>query len=106
MLTSGFSDLFPEGLIVGTVVGKAQVEDNSFASLKVKLTTNFSQLSAVRVITNSMSDELRQLERDTNADSIKARAEAARAQARAEAKAKAKADAAAAADSARKGVKP
>lgn len=106
VLTSGFSDLFPEGLIVGTVVGKAQVEDNSFASLKVKLTTNFSQLSAVRVITNSMSDELRQLERDTNADSIKARAEAARAQARAEAKAKAKADAVAAADSARKGVKP
>ena len=26
VLTSGFSDMFPEGLIVGTVVGKAQVE--------------------------------------------------------------------------------
>ena len=77
VLTSGFSDMFPEGLIVGTVVGKAQVEDDSFASLKVKLTTNFSQLSAVRVITNSMSEELRKLESDSNADTIRARAEAA-----------------------------
>ena len=79
VLTSGFSDMFPEGLIVGTVVGKAQVEDDSFASLKVKLTTNFSQLSAVRVITNSMSEELRQLERDSNSDTIRARSQAAKA---------------------------
>ena len=89
VLTSGFSDMFPEGLIVGTVVGKAQVEDDSFASLKVKLTTNFSQLSAVRVITNSMSEELRQLERDSNSDTIRARSQAAKAAA---ANAKNKAD--------------
>lgn len=87
VLTSGFSDMFPEGLIVGTVEGKGQVEDDSFASIKVKLTTNFSQLSAVRVITNSMSDELRQLEHDSNADTIRARSQAAKA-----ASAKSKAD--------------
>ena len=97
VLTSGFSDMFPEGLIVGTVVGKAQVEDDSFASLKVKLTTNFSQLSAVRVITNSMSEELRQLERDSNSDTIRARSQAAKASA---ANAKNKAD------SSRKEAKP
>lgn len=97
VLTSGFSDMFPEGLIVGTVVGKAQVEDDSFASLKVKLTTNFSQLSAVRVITNSMSEELRQLERDSNSDTIRARSQAAKAAA---ANAKNKAD------SSRKEAKP
>ncbi len=113
VLTSGFSDMFPEGLIVGTVVGKAKVDDDNFASLRVKLTTNFSQLSTVRVITNSMSEELRQLESNTNADSIKARVHAeAEAQAKARAKAKAKAQAQAEAkakakaDTARKEVAP
>ena len=100
VVTSGFSDLFPRGLIVGTVAGKAQVAGDSFVSVRVKLTTNFGQLSAVRVITNSMSEELRKLEDDSNADTIKARAQAA---AKAEAKAKARTQAN---DTARKEVKP
>ena len=69
VITSGYSALFPEGLIVGVVEGSDKGADASFASLRVKLTTNFSQLSAVRVITNNMSDELHQLER-ADADSV------------------------------------
>lgn len=69
VITSGYSALFPEGLIVGIVEGKAKGAEASFAALKVRLTTNFSQLSAVRVITNSMSAELQALRR-ADADSV------------------------------------
>ena len=69
VITSGYSALFPEGLIVGVVEGKAQGDEASFASLRVRLTTNFSQLSAVRVITNNMRDELHELQR-ADADSV------------------------------------
>ena len=69
VITSGYSALFPEGLIVGIVEGKAKGAEASFAALRVRLTTNFSQLSAVRVITNSMSAELQALRR-ADADSV------------------------------------
>ena len=70
MVTSGFSTVFPEGIIVGTVEGRARNLSDSFVSLKVRLTTNFSQLSTVRVITNDMAEELKMLEVNPN-DTIK-----------------------------------
>lgn len=66
VVTSGFSTVFPEGIIVGTVEGRARNLSDSFVSLKVRLTTNFSQLSTVRVITNDMAEELRMLEVNPN----------------------------------------
>lgn len=69
VITSGYSALFPEGLIVGIVEGREKGAEASFASLRVKLTTNFSQLSTVRVITNNMSEQLHVLER-ADADSV------------------------------------
>ncbi len=58
IITSGYSAVFPPGLIVGTIVDKQTGKNASFESLRVKLTTNFSQLSNVRVITNGMKKEL------------------------------------------------
>lgn len=66
VVTSGFSTVFPEGIIVGTVEGRARNLSDSFVSLKVRLTTNFSQLSTVRVITNDMAEELKKLELNPN----------------------------------------
>ena len=43
---------------MGTIVGRQTGKNASFESLRVKLTTNFSQLSSVRVITNGMKKEL------------------------------------------------
>ena len=63
VVTSGYSAVFPEGIIVGTVEGLARGMSDSFVSLRVKLTTNFSQLSNVRVITNSMKDQIDALRR-------------------------------------------
>ena len=63
VITSGYSAVFPEGIIVGTVEGLARGMSDSFVSLRIKLTTNFSQLSSVRVITNSMKDQIEALRR-------------------------------------------
>ena len=58
IVTSGYSAVFPEGIIVGTVDVLARGMTDSFVSLRIRLTTNFSQLSSVRVITNSMKDQI------------------------------------------------
>ena len=63
IVTSGYSAVFPEGIIVGTVEGLARGMSDSFVSLRIKLTTNFSQLSSVRVITNSMREQIDALRR-------------------------------------------
>ena len=63
IVTSGYSAVFPEGIIVGTVEGLARDLSDSFVSLRIKLTTNFSQLSSVRVITNSMKEQIDALRR-------------------------------------------
>ena len=63
IVTSGYSAVFPEGIIVGTVDGLARGMSDSFMSLRIRLTTNFSQLSNVRVITNSMNAQIDALRR-------------------------------------------
>ena len=63
IVTSGYSAVFPEGIIVGTIEGLARDMSDSFVSLRIKLTTNFSQLSSVRVITNSMKEQIEALKR-------------------------------------------
>jgi cell shape-determining protein MreC len=64
IVTSGYSAVFPPGIIVGTIQGPAHGSaSDSFVSLRIKLTTNFSQLSSVRVITNSMKEQIDALRR-------------------------------------------
>ena len=64
IVTSGYSAVFPPGIIVGTIQGPAHGSaSDSFVSLRIKLTTNFSQLSNVRVITNSMKEQIDALRR-------------------------------------------
>lgn len=65
IMTNGYSSVFPEGIMVGTIVGRARKSTDSFLSLKIKLNTNFSQLSTVRIITNNMRDEIKALEENT-----------------------------------------
>lgn len=62
VITSGFSAVFPEGLPVGTVIGSEKTIDDNFFTLRIKLFTDFSHLSNVRVISSNMEEELRRLE--------------------------------------------
>lgn len=55
--TSGYSVSFPEGLSVGTIEGPGKSPDDSFYAYRVNLSTNFSSLKYVYVLTNSFREE-------------------------------------------------
>ena len=65
IVTSGFSSMFPEGVHVVTVIeGRRDRDEENFFALRVKLFTDFSTLSTVRVIVDSLSNELRTVEKE------------------------------------------
>ena len=58
IVTSGYSAVFPEGIQVGIIDEQLNSGADNFFSLKVKLLTDFTQLSNVRVLKNNMKQEL------------------------------------------------
>lgn len=62
VITSGFSTAFPEGVPVGIVMGEMKDYDENFYALRIKLFTDFSTLSTVRIIDDGMKEELTKLE--------------------------------------------
>jgi rod shape-determining protein MreC len=64
VVTSGYSAVFPPGVIVGTV---AELDDNrahNFYSLKIKLATDFQRLKVVRILNNTYWKERVMVERE------------------------------------------
>ncbi|MCM1297350.1 MAG: rod shape-determining protein MreC [Muribaculaceae bacterium] len=64
IITTGYSDVFPEGIPVGTVVSADRGVDDNFFTLRINLLTDFSQLSTVRVIANKNIGEISEIEKD------------------------------------------
>lgn len=64
IVTSGYSTTFPYGVPVGTVIGEIKDYDDNFYALRIKLFTDFSTLSTVRIIADAMEKELKELESD------------------------------------------
>ena len=62
VVTSGFSTVFPEGIIVGTVDDMSDSNDGLSYLLKIKLATDFGKLSDVRVIARTGQQEQKELE--------------------------------------------
>lgn len=62
IVTSGHSTIFPEGIMVGTIEDTGDSHDGLSYMLKVRLASDFSRLSDVRVISNKDADEIRSLE--------------------------------------------
>jgi rod shape-determining protein MreC len=61
IITSGFSDIFPEGIFVGVIEDyKSEVNDN-FYNLKVRLSTDFGALKSVFLLSGK-DEERKQLE--------------------------------------------
>ncbi|MDE6668191.1 MAG: rod shape-determining protein MreC [Muribaculaceae bacterium] len=58
IVTSGFSTTFPEGIPVGTVMARVRSADDNFFVLKVRLTSDFTTLSTVRVLQDALKAEL------------------------------------------------
>ena len=62
IITSGFSTVFPEGMLVGTVDDITDSNDGLSFQLKVKLASNFGALKDVNVIATSGKEERNALE--------------------------------------------
>lgn len=67
IVTSGFSAIFPEGILVGTI-DEFDIEDGNFYTIRVNLSTNFRKLNYVYVIENLFKEELLELESNTAYD--------------------------------------
>jgi len=62
IVTSGYSNVFPEGIMIGTIT-KFDVESGTnFYHIKVELSTNFKTLKYVEVVQNTKRAELIKLE--------------------------------------------
>jgi len=63
VVTSGFSAVFPSGIMIGTIDDMADSHDGLSYLLRVKLVTNFANLRDVYVISKEGYEEQKELER-------------------------------------------
>lgn len=68
VVTSGYSTVFPEGVMVGTVDDMSDSHDGLSYLLKIKLATDFGKVSNVRVISRSGQEEQNMLEKEGEND--------------------------------------
>lgn len=68
IVTSGFSTIFPSGIMIGTISSFEKEKDDNFFTLGVKLSTDFSSLSNVRVLRNYKQKEQQDIEMEGRND--------------------------------------
>ena len=66
IVTSGYSTVFPEGLMIGTVASFSRPDGESFYKIKIKLATDFKSIHFVDIIENLHKEELTELENLNN----------------------------------------
>lgn len=66
VVTSGYSAVFPPGLLVGYIDEMSDSHDGLSYLLKIRLATDFGRVSDVRVIANHNQPELKQLNEQLN----------------------------------------
>ncbi|PLW92066.1 MAG: rod shape-determining protein MreC [Marinilabiliales bacterium] len=62
LVTSRFSSIFPEGILLGYVENVNTDETKAFYKIRFRLSVDFSQLSGVYVIRNLIKEELEELQ--------------------------------------------
>ncbi len=68
IVTSSYSSIFPEGIMVGTIEDFEKIAGNTFYNVTVKLSTDFNRLSYVTIVNNLTKDEQTTLEKATQHD--------------------------------------
>lgn len=58
VVTSGFSTTFPADITVGTIMGRVKSADDNFYILKLRLSSDFNNLTTVRVLKDAYKSEL------------------------------------------------
>ena len=62
VVTSGYSTLFPENIMIGYVSNVGSLPSSNFYAIRVRFSTNFYNLQYVYVIKNLLGDEQKKLE--------------------------------------------
>ena len=68
IVTSSYSSIFPEGIMVGTIEDFEKIAGNTFYNVTIKLSTDFNRLSYVNVVNNLMREEQTTLEKSSQHD--------------------------------------
>lgn len=68
VVTSGYSTIFPEGILVGTVDEIKLGEGEGFYRIKIKLSVDFKNLTYVEMAEKITGDEQKNLEKETQDD--------------------------------------
>lgn len=68
IITTGFSNDFPEGILVGFVDGLTTVKGSGFYKVKVRLATDFNKLDHVYVVDNHFRTEQEELTQKTEGE--------------------------------------
>ena len=58
VITSGYSDVFPKDILIGTVIEKYDNPNNTFLTIKIRLATDFRNLYNVYLVSNLYKPEL------------------------------------------------
>ena len=64
IITSGYSAVFPEGIMVGVISDFSKQRNDNFYALRVQLSTDFNRLNDVRIIESKGQREKNALERE------------------------------------------
>lgn len=65
VVTSGYSSVFPEGIMVGTIASFTRPEGENYYTIDVLLSENLKSVAYVEVIDNTGMEELRTLKSET-----------------------------------------
>ena len=65
VVTSGYSSVFPEGILVGTIASFTRPEGENYYTIDVLLSENLKSVAYVEVIDNTGMEELRTLKSET-----------------------------------------
>ncbi|MCC5939816.1 MAG: rod shape-determining protein MreC [Lunatimonas sp.] len=66
VVTSGFNATFPEGIPIGVITQVASGSETNYLDIFLEFTTDFSRLSYVYLVENTMREELDSLHRQQN----------------------------------------
>ena len=62
VITSGYSSIFPEGLLIGTISSYSKPQGENYYNITVQLAVDFKSIRYVHVIENVKKEELERLE--------------------------------------------
>ena len=64
IITSGYSQIFPEGILIGTISDFSIEKGDNFYTISIRFSTDYNSLSYAYVIENIMKDEIDKLQKN------------------------------------------